>query len=214
MAGFMPSDLSRLGISGVVGSRTHGLGGADIGSVARLLSAHKQTGGTLPNGLMADALRGKLVWDAGQQGMGSGMGQVGNPGPATTYAQVDPINKLQTSLQNTLSGTQSPLSYEYYRQAAMGNQSLWNKYAQSGGASNPYSMSTDMWNQYGAGLDPYNQQHNMQAYVNMTNGIYSDLSTKLGRVPTSSEIYAAQNHGADAVVGDPTLANQYAHMFL
>lgn len=220
MAGFTPSDLSRLGISGIAGSNVHGVGGADIGSVFRLLQANRASKGVgLPGGLIGNALMGNIVWGTGNAGNTPAQVQHAPSMPMSTVQQLDPINRFQQDLQTGLQSTQSPFGYQYYRNAASANPTNYNRFMNYGGVTNPYSFTPDQWTKYGGGWDQSSSKGGINAYIKMTNDMYSQLQQALGRAPTQAEVFAATQHGIGATQsaiqgGNTAFFDPYTQLFI
>lgn len=222
MARFNPSDLSRLGISGISGGPI-GIGGAHIGDVARLMGANKSTnGGPLDSKLIQSALMGNISWG---QSQGNYNQQPVQPAVAPTPA---PQNNLATianpyqqqfssGLQSILGNTTSNLPADFYSRVA----SMFGNYdprsTHTNGGLGVFRLDPSVMSQYGSG-NAYGLNNQIGAYVNYTNKNYTDLQTMLGRQPTQAEVYAANNHGVDTahqmILGSDPALQQYSQLFI
>lgn len=131
-------------------------------------------------------------------------------GKLSTLAAVDPLNKFQTSLQDAIPTSQAPFDYSYYRTAAQQNPTLYQQFLNNNSLTNPYSFTSDMWSQYGAGGDQASAKDSIKAYMSMTKDNYGWLQQQLGRAPNQYETYAASQLGRqgayDAIMQNNTAA--------
>jgi len=181
--------FGNLGILGTLGSRLRGIGGADIGSVFRLMSSSADA--ATKQHLMGQALQGNLVW--GDQQPVSRVSTLTDPiGPSMNPNVSDPkLNPLMGTISQNLANTKSPFDASFYAKAASATG-----YTNSGNKG-LYQMSSDQWNRYGSG-DMQDTNSNISAYINMSNDTYQQLQTKLGRPPTQYEVYMGNTMGVDA----------------
>ena len=122
------------------------------------------------------------------------------PAGPTVPTDVDPINKFQSQIQDTLQTTSSPFDYQYYMNAAKANPNQFNPFLESGAMVNPYTFQDSDWSLYGGSGDKTNSQDSLKAFITQTNDVYSQMRQRLGRDPSQGEVYGAISGGMTPAV--------------